>query len=215
MHDMGYTSCRANPDLWYKPMVRPTDNYAYYAYILCYVDDILSIHHDAMSVLMRINNFLPLKPSLVGNPDTYLGTTLKQTQLANGTWAWGMSPSKYVQQATLNCQAHLKKHNTGWYSLSKRTDNPFAIGYQPELDTTEPLDGKMASYYQSLIGVMCWMIKIGRVGIATEVSLLSLHLAYPQEGHFDAALHVMSYLRIHPKIFDPSDPNIEHGTFPA
>lgn len=54
MRDMGYTSCRADPDLWYKPMVRPSDNYAYYAYILCYVDDILSIHHDAMSVLTRI-----------------------------------------------------------------------------------------------------------------------------------------------------------------
>ena len=218
MRDMGYTSCRADPDLWYKPMVRPSDNYAYYAYILCYVDDILSIHHDAMSVLTRINNFLPLKPSSVGDPDTYLGTTLKQTQLANGTWAWGMSPSKYVQQATLNCQAHLKKHYSGRYSLSKRADNPFAIGYEPELDTTDPLDGEMASYYQSLIGVMRWMIEIGRVDIATEVSLLSSHLAYPREGHFDAALHVMSYLKIHHNsrmIFDPSDPNIEYGTFPA
>ena len=85
-------------------------HYAYYAYILlCYIDNILSIHHDAMSILTLINNLLPFKPSSVGDPDTYIGTTLEQTQLANGTWAWGMSPSKYVQQATLNLPDALKE----------------------------------------------------------------------------------------------------------
>ncbi len=81
-------------------MIHPSDNYAYYTYILFYMDDIFSIHHNAMCVLIHINNFLPLKPSSVGDPDTYLGTTLKQTQLPNSTWAWGMSPSNYMQQAT-------------------------------------------------------------------------------------------------------------------
>jgi hypothetical protein len=38
------------------------------------------------------------------------------------------------------------------------------------------------------------MCMIGRINIATEVSLLSLHLLYPREGHLDAALHVMGYL---------------------
>jgi hypothetical protein len=40
------------------------------------------------------------------------------------------------------------------------------------------------------------MCKIGCTNIATEVLLLSLHLAYPQEGHLDAALHAMGYLRL-------------------
>jgi hypothetical protein len=43
---------------------------------------------------------------------------------------------------------------------------------------------------------MRWMYKIGHIDIATEVSLLSLHLAYSREGHLDAALHVMGYLRL-------------------
>ena len=50
MHELGYMSCKADPDLWYKAMTRQ-DNLQYYAYILCYVDDILCIHHNAMSVL--------------------------------------------------------------------------------------------------------------------------------------------------------------------
>ena len=36
---MGYTSCKADPDLWLKAVTRPEDNVHYYAYILCYVDD--------------------------------------------------------------------------------------------------------------------------------------------------------------------------------
>jgi hypothetical protein len=41
MPQMGYTSCKADPDLWYKAETRPDDNFKYYAYILCHVDDIL------------------------------------------------------------------------------------------------------------------------------------------------------------------------------
>ncbi len=99
MHQMGYTSCKADPDLWYKAETRPADNFRYYAYILCYVDDILCVHHDSMSVLNLINGYMPLKPSLVGDPDIYLGAKLKMTQLENGIWAWRLSPSKYVAQA--------------------------------------------------------------------------------------------------------------------
>ncbi len=40
MRQMGYTSCKADPDLWYKAETRPADNFRYYAYILYYDDDI-------------------------------------------------------------------------------------------------------------------------------------------------------------------------------
>jgi hypothetical protein len=76
----------------------------YFTYILCYVDDILCIHHDPMSVMNEINGYLPLKPSSVGNPDIYLGAKLKQTQLPMWVIAWGLSPSKYIVQALKNCQ---------------------------------------------------------------------------------------------------------------
>jgi hypothetical protein len=79
MRRMGYTSCKADPDLWYKAETRPADNFRYYACILCYVDDILSFHHNPMSVLNLINGYMPLKPSLVGDPDIYFGAKLKMT----------------------------------------------------------------------------------------------------------------------------------------
>jgi hypothetical protein len=77
MRQMGYTSCKADPDLWYKAETRPADNFRYCAYILCYVDDILCVYHNPMSVLNLINGYMLLKPSLVGEPDIYLGAKLK------------------------------------------------------------------------------------------------------------------------------------------
>jgi hypothetical protein len=60
------------------------------------------------------------------------------------------------------------------------------------------------------------MCKIGRIDIATEVSLLSLHLGYLWEGHLDAALCVMGYLWLKYNsqlIFDPTYPFIDDSTF--
>jgi hypothetical protein len=113
MQQLGCTSCKANSDLWYKAETRPDDNFRYYAYILCYVDDILCIHHDPMSILNQINDYMPLKPSLVGDPDIYLGAKLRRTRLANNFWAWSLSPSKYVAQAIRNCEQHLTTNSMG------------------------------------------------------------------------------------------------------
>ncbi len=106
MRQMGYTSCKADPNLWCKAETRPEDDFRYYAYISCYVDDILflCVHHDPINVLNMINGYMPLTPSSVGDPDIYLGVKLRQTRLENGIWAWGLSPFKYIAQAVKNCK---------------------------------------------------------------------------------------------------------------
>ncbi len=61
------------------------------------------------------------------------------------------------------------------------------------------------------------MVELGRIDIATEVSLLSSHLVYPREGHLETALHIMSYrsqkhnTRL---IFDSTYPKTDMGQFP-
>ena len=56
-----------------KPMVRPEDIFEYYAYVIIYVDDVMVIHHDAESVLRRIDKYFKLNPSLIGYPEIHLG----------------------------------------------------------------------------------------------------------------------------------------------
>ena len=60
---LGYWSCDADPDLWRKAEYKPEDKLEYYSYILCYVNDILCIHHDPDDVLNKLNGYMPLKPS--------------------------------------------------------------------------------------------------------------------------------------------------------
>ena len=80
----------------------------------------------------------------------------------------------------------------------------------PELST------ELASYDQSLIGVLRWIVELSRVDICLEVLLLSSHLALPREGHFEQVLQVFSYLRKYHNtelIYDPSNPIIDEGQF--
>ena len=53
-----------------------------------------------------------------------------------------------------------------------------------------------ASYYQTILGIMRWVIELGCVDIAVEVSQLSSFLAMLRKGYMVSALHSMSYLRI-------------------
>ena len=60
------------------------------------------------------------------------------------------------------------------------------------------------------------MVDIGRIGISTEISILSSRNAYPLEGHFETVLHVMEYLKIkhnYQLVMDPNYPPINEANF--
>ncbi len=82
----------------------------------------------------------------------------------------------------------------GNISFSTRADNLFPVDYDPSTDLSDILDPECFSFYQHLIGVMRWMVELGRIDISAEVSMLSSDLACPREGHLENALHVMGYL---------------------
>ena len=66
--------------------------------------------------------------------------------------------------------------------------------YRPELDVTPELNDADASYYQSLIGILRWIVELGRVDICLEVSMMSLHLELPQIGHLHQVLQIFAHL---------------------
>ena len=214
MSDMGYKPCKADPDLWMKEQTNKAGT-DYYSYILCYVDDLLVLHHDPKKVMDRINKHLPLKPDSVGPPTFYLGAKLKKHTFKSGRQAWGLSASKYVQEAVKNCQAYVSS-NLPDYFLVKKAENPFPVEYSPDDDVSPLLDPGEANYFMQLIGIMRWMCEIGRLDICTETSMLSSYSAMPREGHLKAALHVFAYLRDHANtrlVFDPYKPEIPDDMF--
>ena len=73
-----------------------------------------------------------------------------------------------------------------------------------------------ASYYQSLIGILRWIVELGRVGICLEVSMMSSHLALPREGHLECLYHMFAYLgKYHnaEMLYDPTEPQINLSSF--
>ena len=75
LHHIGFRSSKADPDIWLRPAVMP--NYQTYSeYILCYVDDILSVSLDATSILKSIQVNFKLKDDKIEPPSDYLGAVL-------------------------------------------------------------------------------------------------------------------------------------------
>ena len=95
MESLRYQSCKADPDLWLKPEIRPEDGVKYYSYLLCYVDDILCIHHNADAMLDWLHKSFPLKLGYC-EPEIYLDVKLCKTRLHKCIWVWAMSPVKYA-----------------------------------------------------------------------------------------------------------------------
>ena len=52
--------------------------------ILCYVNDFLSIFHDAMKTMKGIQHKFKLKDDKIAEPDNYLGTGLSKMVTVNG-----------------------------------------------------------------------------------------------------------------------------------
>ena len=50
LQDGGYTSCKADPDVWMRSKMRP-DGFKYWLYILVYTDDILVVNHEPQLVM--------------------------------------------------------------------------------------------------------------------------------------------------------------------
>ena len=80
------------------------------------------------------------------------------------------------------------------------------------MDDSCELKADGLQYYQELVGVLRWMVELGRVDILLETSLMSAHLALPRLGHLEQLIHIFGYLKAHPKrnlSFDAVYPNID------
>jgi hypothetical protein len=193
MRHLGYESCRADPDLWMMARTRD-DHFEYSSYVLIYVDDILVISHEALADLRKIDHYFKMKNDSVGDPDIYLGSKLRKVVLSNGVHAWMISPTKYIREAINNVERHLEREYGA--KLPKRVSGPLPTNYRPDIDITPELNAEELSYYQSQIGVLRWMVELGRIDIVTEVSSLASCSALPRKGHLEAVFHIFAYLKL-------------------
>jgi hypothetical protein len=167
-----------------------------------------------MAALMEINKFFTIKKEGMGDPDVYLGCKLRKHTLPNGQEAWIQSPSKYIEEAVRKAGDYFESAYSMTYP--KKDTSPFTPDYRPEMDITEPLNAKKVTFYQSQIGILRWIVEIGRVDIITEVSLLASQMALPREGHLMQVFRIFAFLRNRHNgclVFDPTRPNLKMSSF--
>ena len=135
-----------------------------------------------------------MKVGLIGDRDIYLGAKVKKMKMNNGVTAWAIIPSKYVNEAVNNCEKRIWE-NTAEHKHSSRATNPFPTDYNPDLDTTNELDEDQATYYQSQIRILHWIVEL---------------------GHLQTVLHIYAYLKKRHNsrlALDPSHPEIDMRVF--
>ena len=157
LRDFGYSSCKADPDVWMRPKTKP-DGFQYWSYILVYTDDLLVVDHEPKVVMDYMASRYTLKPGSVKEPETYLGTQVTKFRIDGADDPdkprWAMSSEKYIKQAVADVETELAKVDK---CLPTRVTTPVSQGYRPELDQSRELDAKRGQYYQSLIGELRWI----------------------------------------------------------
>ena len=189
MDHLGFKSKGGDPDVWIRPMTR-TDGTKLNEYVLLYTDDCLVVSENAEYILKKeIGRYFDLKETSIGPPSLYLDGHLRQVQIDDGTMAWAFSSTQYVQAVVKNVENHLAKSGQ---RLKPKATGSLPRDYRPEVDISDELGAEDASHYQSLIGILQWMVELGRVDICTEVSMVSSHLALPRKGHLEALMHLFA-----------------------
>ena len=109
MDEMGFTSCKADPEVWMRPGIKD-DESEYWQYVLLYTDDILCVMEYPEKFLRdEMGTRFKLKEKSIGPPTQYLGNKVSHVNLENGSSCWSFSSSQYVPSAVANVEDHLRK----------------------------------------------------------------------------------------------------------
>ena len=214
MDAMGFESCKADPDVWIRPATKDNGT-DYYQYVLLYTDDILAImEHPETFIRDELARKFVVKEKSIGKPTQYLGNKVSKVTMENGVSAWCFSSSQYIQNAVKNVESFLTKLSK---KLPPNPKSPWTTNYRPEVDVPSELSPSNAAYYQSLIGVLRWICKLGQVDITMETSAMASMMASPREGHLNQLFRMFAFLKTRHNgamVFDPTVPDINDTLFP-
>ena len=137
----------------------------------------------------------------VGLPTKFLGSNIKQWKYNDDNGivqsCWALGSETYIKEACKVAEEQMKLHDLHDPSSRRHGSNsPFSSSaYRPELDATLFCDNKLTAVYQTMLGVLRWIVELGRIDILHEVSLLSQYLVQPRQGHLSQACNIFRYLK--------------------
>ena len=201
---LNFKQCYADNDVWYRSAMK-TDGAKYYQYICIYVDDIIIVAHNPREIMGIIGEHFELKAGSVGVPSIYLGTDVKLRKNAYGhAQYWNLGSNSYLKEALRIVKGIMIDNKV---KVGGKGSQPYSnLTYRPELDLTPFCNPDQHNMFQGLIGMLRWLIELGRIDVLLETSQLSLYSASPRIGHLHQAFHIFHYLSRHDSSWLPMDP---------
>ena len=98
----------------------------------------------------------------------------------------------------------------------KQCDAPMPVYYMLELDTSTELDAKDSGHYESLMGVLLWIVETCRMDMCLEVPMMASCISLPRDGKLEITRRNFAHLKKHHNaemLFDPAVPNVNNNDF--
>ena len=103
----------------------------------------------------------------------------------DGTFVY--QPKKYIEKMMARYDRHFQ-------GKPKQATPPLPSDDHPELDDTPLLTAKDIVIFMSFIGMLQWLITLGRLDVMQAVTALSAFRGAPRQGHMDRAKRIFGYV---------------------
>ncbi len=151
LYTMGFTPTRFDNDVWIR---RRNDNSGY-DYISTYVDDFLITAKDPWMYMKQLQEMYLIKEPKV--PDFYLGATYT----GDSEGEWSITARDYIKEAIKQIEGKL-----GITIREEKT--PIKAGDHPEEDDSPILNNELHTEYQSIMGMLQWVVSLCRIDVGLQ-----------------------------------------------
>jgi hypothetical protein len=185
LRGLGFTPTRYDRDVW----MRLRESADGYDYICTHVDDFKIVAKDPERWMEMVKGTFLVKES--GERDYYLGNNYVYHKAQD---LWTMGTTTFAHESIRRVESvHgvLRKYKTPLPPADSE-------GGHPETDTSPLLDTTGLRQYQHLLGMLQWLVTIGRPDLCNAVASLSRFSACPREFHLELALRCFGYLKMFP-----------------
>ena len=200
LRTIGFKSSRFDRDVW----MRMRDTKDGYDYICTHVDDFKVVAKDPNLWVERIASIFLIKEH--GPRNYYLGNDYTYHE-NHDMWTYGVQT--YAKEAVARVER--------LYGCLPKQSTPLSVeDCHPEMDTSPLLGLNDHRKFQMLLGMLQWMVTIGKPELTTCVSSLNRFGSNPREYHLELIVRAFGYVKTvqHKQIAIDSRPMVSDRSTP-
>jgi hypothetical protein len=180
----GFKPSLGDPDVWMRKHLERQ----IWEYICVYVDDLALAMVDGAAFLKKLQ--LPIDKGgygykIKGDGPLLFHLGCDYYRDADGTLVY--QPKKYIVKMMEAYFRYFKEK-------PKQCSSPLPSDDHPELDDTILIDCLGITIYMSLVGMLQWLITLGRLDVMQAVTAMSAFRCAPRQGHMDRAKRIYGYV---------------------